>query len=355
MKRKASLKKKLPALGIDALFVTDLRNVRYLTGFTGSSGFMIITGQKSLFFTDFRYQEQAKIEVRGFGITIERAERPDTIKSVVERYGIKKLGFEAGNVSYQMYRKLLRKGIKLKALTDTVEGMRLFKTPDELTFIKTAIERAENAFRKLRPYIKVGTSEQKLAIKFEELLKKEGCKTVPFGVIVASGPLSALPHAQPTSRIIKKGDIVLFDWGGECNGYFSDMTRAVAIEGRNLKKQLRLFSVVREAQSRAIQTVRAGAQAADVDGAAREYISKQGYDRYFGHSTGHGIGLEVHEKPVISWQNKKTVENGMVFTIEPGIYLPGFGGIRIEDIVAVRKDHAEVLTSLPRTLKVLKG
>ncbi|TNF52413.1 aminopeptidase P family protein [bacterium] len=355
MKRKASLKRGLPALGVDAFLVTDLRNIRYLTGFTGTSAFMIITGRQSLFFTDFRYQEQAKIEVQGSSIKIERAERPDTIKEVVERHGIKKLGFESHHVSYQMYRKLLRKGIKLKALTDTVEGMRLQRTPDEFTFIKTAIQRAENAFRKLQPYIRVGTSEQKLAIKFEDLLKKEGCKTVPFGVIVASGPSSALPHAQPTSRIIKKGDIVLFDWGGECNGYYSDITRAVAIEGRHLKKQLKLFSVVREAQNRAIQTVQSGARAADIDGAARGFIRKQGYDRYFGHSTGHGIGLDVHEKPVISWQNKKAVKNSMVFTIEPGIYLPGFGGIRIEDIVAVRKDRAEVLTTLPRTLKVMKG
>jgi Xaa-Pro aminopeptidase len=355
MKRKTGLKRELPALGVDAFLITDLRNIRYLAGFTGTSGFMIITGQKSLFFTDFRYQEQVKIEVKGFDIKIERAERPDTIKGIVERYGIKKLGFEAHHVSYQMYRKLLRKGIKLRALTDTVEGMRILKTPDEFTFIKTAIQRAENAFRKLQPYIKVGTSEQKLAIKFEELLKKEGCKTVPFGVIVASGPLSALPHAKPTSRIIKKGDIILFDWGGECNGYYSDITRVVAIEGRHLKKQLKLFSVVREAQNRAIQTVRAGARAADVDGAARGVIRKKGYDRNFGHGTGHGIGLDVHEKPVISWQNKKTVKSGMVFTIEPGIYLPGFGGIRIEDIVAVRKDNAEVLTTLPRTLKVMKG
>jgi Xaa-Pro aminopeptidase len=236
-----------------------------------------------------------------------------------------------------------------------VTELRLTKSPRELAYIKTAVQRAENAFRKLQPYIKVGTTEQKIALKFEELLKKEGCKTLPFGVIVASGHMSALPHAQPTTRVIRKGDIVLFDWGGECEGYYSDMTRVVAIKGRHLKKQLGIYSIALEAQERAIRSVKHGAKAADIDSAARDYIKGEGYDKYFGHSTGHGVGLEVHEKPVISWQNKDRVRTGMVFTIEPGIYLPGFGGVRIEDIVAVSAQGAELITTLPRKLKVIEG
>jgi Xaa-Pro aminopeptidase len=355
MRNKDVFKRTLAASGVDGILITDLNNLRYLTGFTGSSGLSIITRNRSLFVTDFRYKEQAKMEVKGFSITIERAEKTEIIRNLTKKYGIERLGFEDHSVSYGMYRKLVRKNIRLRALSDTVEKMRLIKNSAELSHIRKAIRRAENAFRKLRPHIKTGITERKLALKLEELLKKEGCKILPFGVIVASGRMSALPHAKPTNRVIKKGDFILFDWGGESGGYFSDMTRTVVIRGQNLNKQLNIYSVVLEAQNRAMKTVRHGARASEIDSAARDYIKLKGYDRYFGHSTGHGVGLEVHEKPVISWQNSNTVEEGMVFTVEPGIYLPGFGGVRIEDIVTVKKNRAEMLTSLPRKLKIIKG
>jgi len=353
MQKNAILRKRLPELGVDGILITDLNNVRYLTGFTGSSGFSIITKKRAIFVTDFRYQEQAKREVKRFSIKVEACERTDTIKRLVKKYKIQKLGFEDHSITYHTYKKLLKNNIKLKALTDTIEAMRLIKSRKELSYIKTAIQRAEKAFRKLQPFIKVGVSEQKLAIKLEGLLKEEGCKILPFGVIVASGQMSALPHAKPTNKLIKKGDFVLFDWGGECEGYYSDMTRMVVIKGKHLKKQLEIYSTVYDAQHRAVKAIKPGAKASMIDAIARDFINQKGYDDYFGHGTGHGIGLAVHEKPVISWQSKETVEEGMVFTVEPGIYLPDFGGVRIEDIVVVRKDGAEVLTTLPRTLKVI--
>jgi Xaa-Pro aminopeptidase len=353
MQKKAVLKKRLLKSGVDGILITDLNNVRYISGFTGSSGFLVITGNASVFVTDFRYKEQARIEIKGFRIKITRTERPETIKALVESLRIKKLGFEGDNLSYRMYRRLLNKKMHLRALTDTVEDMRIIKSAEELSMINTAVRRAEDAFRKLRPYIRAGITEQKLAVRFEELLKRQGCKNLPFGVIVASGPRSALPHAKPTNRIIKKGDIVLFDWGGECGGYYSDMTRVVVIRGRQLEKQRNIYSILLEARNRAIKTVRAGVKSSDIDSAARDYIRDNGYGKYFGHGTGHGIGLEVHERPVISWQDRKSVASGMVFTVEPGIYLPGFGGFRIEDMVSVQKNGPEILTSLPRTLKVI--
>ncbi len=355
MQKNAILKKRLPELGVDGIMITDINNLRYITGFTGSSGFLILTKKHSIFVTDFRYQEQAKREVKGFSIKIETGERTDTVKRLVEKYEIKKLGFEDHSINYHTFKKLLGKNIKLKALTNIVENLRLIKSLKELSYIKTAIQRAENAFRKLQPIIKVGATEQKLAIKLGGLLKEEGCKKVPFGVIVASGQMSAFPHAKPTNRVIKKGDFILFDWGGECEGYYSDMTRMIAIKGKHLKKQLEMYSIVFDAQSKAIEAVKPGTKSSVIDAAAREFIKQRGYNGYFGHGTGHGIGLAVHEKPVISWQNKDTVEAGMVFTIEPGVYLPDFGGVRIEDIVSVRKDGAEVLTTLPRKLKIIKG
>jgi Xaa-Pro aminopeptidase len=353
MQKKAVLKKRLPSQGVDGILITDLNNVRYLTGFTGSSGFALITKNNAVFVSDFRYKEQAKMEVRGFRFKIENAAREEIIYSLVRKFRIKRLGFEDHHVSYSTYKKLSNKKIRLKALTGAVEDLRIIKTPGEIAHILTAAQRAERAFRKLQPFIKVGTTEQKLALKLEELIKKEGCKNLPFGVIVASGHLSALPHAKPTSRVIKRGDFVIFDWGGESEGYYSDMTRTVAIRGRNLNKQQAIYSIVLEAQRRAINAVRPGARSSAIDAAARGFIKQHGYGKNFGHGTGHGIGLEVHEKPAISWQQSTRVKEGMVFTIEPGIYSAGYGGVRIEDIVAVQKDGVEVLTSLPRKLKII--
>jgi len=353
MQKKSLLRKKLSELKIDAILITDLTNVRYISGFTGSSGFFIITKTESVFVTDFRYQEQAQQEVRGCIIRISRRERTREIQELCKEYKIKKLGFEEDNVSYGAYRKLIGTKIRLKPLSGLVESLRIVKTNDEITNLKKAVLRAEAAFRKLQPHIRAGATERKIALKFEELIKAEGCKLVPFGVIVASGPMSALPHAKPTGRSIKKGDLIVFDWGGECNGYFSDMSRTVLLNGRNISRQKEVYSIVLEAQKRAINTVRSGLKTALVDAAARDYIEQQGHGDHFGHGTGHGVGLAVHERPVVSWRNKEVIKNNMVFTIEPGIYIPGFGGVRIEDMVLVRRRRAELLTSLPRRLKII--
>jgi Xaa-Pro aminopeptidase len=353
MQKKALLRKKLSELKVDAILITDLTNVRYLSGFTGSSGFLIVTKHESVFVTDFRYQEQAQHEVKGCIIRILRGERSREIRDLCSEYVIKKLGFEEDNVSYGAYRKLFRTKIRLKPLSGVIEALRIIKTKDEIVYLKKAVSRAETAFRKLQPHIRAGATELKIALKFEELIKAEDCKLLPFGVIVASGPMSALPHAKPTGRRFKKGDLIVFDWGGECNGYFSDMTRTVLLNGRNISKQKELYFNVLEAQKRAINKVRSGLKTAVVDAAARDYIEKLGHGDHFGHGTGHGIGLAVHERPGVSWRNKEVIRNNMVFTIEPGIYIPGFGGVRIEDMVLVKQRKAELLTSLPKRLKII--
>lgn len=353
MQKKRLFKKTFLKSGIDGFLITDLINVRYLSGFTGSSGFIVIADKDAIFVTDFRYEEQAKEEVKGYKFRFERTERTKEIKKIIEDYGIKKLGFEDHSVNYAFFKKLLKKGIKLKAITGSVEFLRLVKSDEELSCIKKAVQRAENAFRKLQSSIKPGITELELALKFEEFLKKEGCKKIPFEVIVASGLMSALPHAKPSNKIIKKGDLIVFDWGGECNGYYSDMTRTVLLKGGDTTKQKELYYTVLEAQSRAIKAVKAGIKAAEIDRAARSYIKEQGYGEKFGHGTGHGIGLAVHERPYISWKSRDMIGQGMVFTIEPGIYLPGFGGVRIEDMAAVTKGGAERLTTLPRRLMII--
>jgi Xaa-Pro aminopeptidase len=355
MQKKALLRKQFLKQKVDGILVTDLTNVRYLTGFTGSSGYAVISRKHALFVTDFRYQEQASHEVKGFRTKIEHTERSKEIKNICDVYGIKTLGFEEHNITYGFYRKLIRRKVRLTPLANSVESLRMIKHPKELSYIQASIKRAETAFRKLLPYIKAGTTERKLALKFEGLLKQLGCKMLPFEVIVASGPMSALPHAKPTNRRLKRGDLVVIDWGGEYEGYYSDMTRTLLLRGGNLSKQKELYYNVLEAQKRGIETIRAGIEAAEIDAAARDYIRKEGYDDFFGHGTGHGVGLAVHEKPVVSWRSKEKVKENMVFTVEPGIYLPGFGGVRIEDMVVVRRNSAELLTSLPKKLKIIEG
>jgi len=354
MQRKALLRKTLRGSGVDGLLITDLLNVRYLSGFTGSAGCIIITEKNAIFLTDFRYEEQSSDEIKGYSIKIEDSERSKEIKDICEEYGIKKLGFEEHHVTYGFYAKLLKRKLKLKPVANTVESLRIIKSANELECIKKAVKRAESAFRKLIPHIKTGATEQSLALTLEELIKREGCRSLPFAVIAASGPMSALPHAQPTKRKLKKGDLVVFDWGGECDGYFSDMTRTVLMESDNISRQKELYYTVLEAQKRAIASVRAGVKSSLIDAAARDYIDDHGFDDFFGHGTGHGVGLAVHEKPIVSWRNKELIKENMVFTIEPGIYLPGFGGVRIEDMVKAGKRNAEILTSLPKKLKIIE-
>lgn len=354
MEKIRRLRNKLSRLRLGGMLVTDLTNVRYLCGFTGSSGFLIATPGDALFVTDFRYQEQAGDEVRGCPVRIEYSERSRELKNICKEYGIRRLGFEDHHVAYAFYRKLLRQKIPVRPVSHLVESFRVVKSDSEFLCIRKAVRRAEAAFRRLLPSVRTGVTERYLARKLEDLLKEQGCKRVPFDIIVASGPASALPHAKPTPRRLRKGDFVMFDWGGECDGYYSDMTRTVLIKGRDLVRQKQIYHCVLAAQQRAISAVKAGIHADVVDAAARNYIKKAGFGDFFGHGTGHGVGLAVHEKPVVSWRSTDVLRSRMVFTVEPGIYVPGFGGVRIEDMVTINGSRGVVLTSLPKKLRIIE-
>ena len=205
----------------------------------------------------------------------------------------------------------------------------------------------------MRPYIKPGVKERALALRLEENLKKTGCRRIPFDIIVASGPHAAMPHARPTERNITQGDFVIIDWGGEADGYFSDMTRTLLVEGDNLRRKKRIYHTVLRANKRAIARVLPGRRSREIDCSAREVIEKAGYSQYFGHATGHGVGLQIHELPRITWNKKEIIRENMVFTIEPGIYVPGLGGVRIEDMVIAKTMRPVVLTSLPKQLDII--
>ncbi len=352
MNRLRAITDALDSLGIDGMLVSSLQNVRYLSGFSGSSACLLVTREKKLFFTDFRYQEQARKETSGFDILIEKEERPRLITKTAHAIGVRVLGFESA-VSYSFYRSLLKKGFKIKAVTNLVEDLRRTKDRRELDLIGMAVERAEKAFIEVRPSIRKGASELRIASILEDRLKKNGCGTLPFDIIVASGANASMPHARPTENKIKAGDLVVIDWGGEAGGYFSDMTRTLLVKGPDISRKKEIYETVLLANREAIRSVRDGMHARLIDKTARDIIMKAGYDDFFGHGTGHGVGLDVHELPRISRLGRETVRSGMVFTIEPGIYLPGLGGVRIEDMVVAGRKGCSVLTSLPKELEII--
>jgi Xaa-Pro aminopeptidase len=230
--------------------------------------------------------------------------------------------------------------------------MRRVKDRKELDLIGKAVTRAEEALSEVRPHIREGTKEIQLAARLEEALKKNGCASLPFDIIVAAGPNSSMPHAKPGDNKIRAGDLVVVDWGGEAGGYFSDMTRTFLMRGRDLSKKKEIFLTVLKANLAGIAAAREGVPARLVDKAARDVIKNAGYGDFFGHGTGHGVGLNVHELPRISRLGRESLKAGMVFTVEPGIYLPGLGGVRIEDMVVAGGRNSRVMTTLPKELDI---
>ena len=337
---------------IDGIVIANIRNIRYLTGFRGSSGFVVVTKGKGLFFTDFRYKEQAQKEVDGWEIGIERGRRIEAIRSIIKKIGIKTLGFET-SISYELYECLSTLPVKLMPQKGIIENLRKIKDKEEIFKIKKAVERAEKAFLKVKPRIRAGIKEKEIALRLEEEIKRQGCRHVPFDVIAASGKNSSMPHARPTEKKIEKGDFVIIDWGGEADGYYSDMTRTFLMNGSYVSDKIEIYKLVQKAQQKAIDAIGLRMKTQEIDSAARDVIKKAGYGDFFGHGTGHGIGLDVHEPPYVSWFKGERIREGMVFTVEPGIYIPDKGGVRIEDMALVKNRKAELLTSLSRELEII--
>jgi Xaa-Pro aminopeptidase len=352
--RLARLRKILSERGLDSLLVTRREDVRYLSGFTGSSGTLLVTSRRACLITDFRYKTQVRKETSGITILIQTKDYFSAVRDAGERLGVDTIWFDESVLTVDAIKNYKKKGFKLKGHRDLVRTLRQQKDKQELANIRMAIRRAEEAFRQLKKDIHPGTTEQALGSKLEYLMRGEGARKAAFDTIVASGIHGAMPHAPVANRRIKKGDLVTFDFGAEANGYFSDMTRTFCV-GRPSARQREIHELVLQAQSAAIQSVGIGIPCRSVDAAARKVIKRAGHGSHFGHSAGHGIGLMVHEGPSVSPQSDDTAEKNMVFTIEPGVYIPGWGGVRIEDMVKVTETGVEVLTSLPRELEGLKS
>lgn len=341
----------------DAMVVSSTTNVGYLTGFTGDSTPLLITRDRAIAVSDFRYAEALDEECP----TLETHIRPvaqklwAAVAEVVLKLGLKHLAFEANAmlVADQFALRDALPAVALAAVFGRVESLRAIKDDGEIAAVRAAIRAAERAFRMLRDGLDPGESELQTAELLESYLKRCGSSRPAFDPIVAAGPRSALPHATPAaSGSIGDHPFVLIDWGATVSGYRSDLTRMIAT-GTVGEEFGRIYRTVLDAQARAIATIRPGARASEVDAAARSSIEEAGFGKLFGHGLGHGIGLAVHESPSLRPDSNDVLLPGMIVTVEPGIYRPGWGGIRIEDDVLVTPDGREVLTSLPRSMEFL--
>lgn len=338
---------------VDGLLVSSLPNIRYLTGFSGSNALLFVSRSERRLVTDFRYDTQVRAEVGELAaIRIERVSLWDGLWAILPAIqGLNVLGFEAAHLSHRDFQRLLESGSRWqwRPQSNLVEDLRESKDADEVRLVRQAAEMAVRALGRTVSRIRAGLTELQVAGILEHALRDEGSEGFPFPTIVASGARAALPHARTSSRVLQTGDLVLLDFGAEYQGYCSDITRTFVI-GAASAEQREAYDVVRGANEVARTGIRAGMTGQDADALARRYIERHGYGEAFGHGLGHGLGLEVHEAPRLARTATGRLPVGAVVTIEPGIYRPEWGGIRIEDDVHLSADGPELLTEYPREL-----
>ncbi|MFJ8066702.1 M24 family metallopeptidase [Psychrobacillus sp. NPDC096426] len=353
MMKLAKLRIALEEKGIEALLITNGYNRRYMTGFTGTAGVAIVSKNDAVFITDFRYTEQAASQIKDFRIVKHEKTLIEEVATQVTQMGIQSLGFEKEDLTYSSF-ELYKKAVKadLVPLSGLVEKIRLIKTDEEISIIKAACLIADEAYEHILTYIKPGMTELEVSNELEFFMRKRGATSSSFDTIVASGVRSALPHGVASDKVIEVGDFVTLDFGAIYNGYISDTTRTVAV-GEPSEQLKEIYQVVLDSQLLALEKVKPGMTGKEADAIARDYIASKGYGEAFGHSLGHGIGLEVHEGPGLSSRSDIVLEPGMVITIEPGIYLPNIGGVRIEDDALVTENGLEKLTQSTKELLIL--
>ncbi len=344
------LRRKLAGHKIDALLVTNPTNIRYLTGFVSSNATLVITASgHSLYLTDARYIEAARNKVEADAVELLKGDVFKAVRDGLKGHGVRRLGFEADHLSHAQALKLLDTlgTRRCKAVSGVVESVRAVKEPDEIAAIRKAVRLGERGFRHILPLLRPGVREREIAIELEFFFMANGGEKLAFDPIVAFGPGAAVPHHATGRRKLRETDVVLIDWGVTVAGYSSDLTRTL-LPPRMPRRTREIYQVVLEAQRAAIERIRPRAKLAAPDKAARDVIEAAGYGERFTHSLGHGIGLDVHEQPGLSSRSEGTLRAGMVMTVEPGIYIPGRLGVRIEDDVLVTAAGHEVLSRLPK-------
>lgn len=353
MLRVEKLRKKMQEENLDSFLITSPYNLRYLTNFTGTTGLAVITLEKAFFITDFRYTEQAAAQAQGFEIIINVGPIFEEVADLVQKEGLRELGFEETTVSFLEY-SVLEEIIdaQLIPISGMIEELREIKDEEEIAIIEKACSIADLAYDHILKMIQPGMTEIEVANQLDFYMRSLGASGVSFETIVASGLRSAMPHGVASKKIIEQGDLITIDFGCYYEGYVSDMTRTFAIgdPGEQLKE---IYQIVLEAQLAVLEVAKPGVTGKQLDAVARDYITKHGYGEAFGHSTGHGIGLEIHEGPNVSVRAEKQFVPGNIITDEPGIYLPGIGGVRIEDDLLITSDGNRVLTHSPKELIIL--
>lgn len=352
--RRAALAGRLAELGIDALLSTHLPNVRYLTGYSGSNGQVLVGKDDAVFFTDGRYREQARHEVPDIETVIYGGSVgfAPSLADAVKSRGLDRVGFESAYLTYESFERLGSHVPTFVSCPDPVGRLRWVKEPEEITAIERAQELSDLGFAQLLPTLAVGQTEREVARRLEWAMLEAGADGLAFETIVAFGEQAAEPHHQPTDRGLQRGDIVKIDFGALAGGYHADMTRTVAF-GDPGQQMREVYAVVRASQQAGVDAVHAGVIGKDVDAVARKVIEDAGYGEAFGHGLGHGVGLEIHEGPNLAATFDEAVPAGSVVTVEPGIYLPGVGGVRIEDMVEVTVEGCRVLPATGKELVIL--
>ncbi len=334
---------------IDAIFISQPENRYYLSGFDGSAGFLLITPQSAILATDFRYIEQAKIQAHNYEIFQITNDIAGWFPELVTELSLRRLGFEAGHVTFALYRQLTetlnraQSHLKLLPVNGLVESLRAIKEPEEIELITKAVELTDDAFEYIQGVIRIGMSEKEVSWEIEKFLREKGSQSMPFEIIVASSDNSALPHSKPSQHAIRAGEPIIIDIGARFEGYSSDLSRTICL-GTPDDTFKKVYDVVLGAQLAALAMITEGMTGAQADSLARVVIEEAGYGEAFGHGLGHGIGLAPHEQPRLGQNSAELLTSGMVFTIEPGIYLTGWGGVRIEDIVVMESGKIRVIT-----------
>jgi len=345
---------------LDCMLIGSAVNRRYISSFTGSAGWLLISTNRAIIAVDFRYVEQAKMETNGLEVFYIRGDITSWLPEMLNSSGIKRLGVESEHLSVNLYQQLDNTmktscpQIKLILTKSIIESMRMLKDENEIGQIKKAAEIGDQAMQYAREYMRTGITEKALAWELEKFIRQQNSEAIPFEIIVASGRNAALPHAKPTEKQINRGDTVTIDLGARVNGYCSDITRTF-VNGNEDYTFNKIYNIVLGAQLAAMATIKADMSGEAADDLAREIITRAGYREEFGHGLGHGVGLETHELPRLGNKSNDILKENMVFTIEPGIYIPGWGGIRIEDTVTIKDGKIRSLTSADKSAHIQGG
>lgn len=354
--RLTHLREKLAHKHLDGLFVTQPQNIRYLSGFTSPDASLIVTPTEALIATDFRYFVQAAEQCPDWELVQLKDKPEETLKerlAALAEKGLRRLGYEKTHLTVERYHRLRRKvlppGVHFVATQGLVEELRMVKEPAELEIIRRAVRLGDEAYMAVAPRVRAGMTERAVAWELEAWARTHGAHKASFDFIVAAGPNAAQPHAEPGDRPIQEGEPITIDMGVIVDGYCSDLTRTFCL-GEPTEKFRAIWQIVRAAQEKAEAGIRAGMTGRRADALARDVITAAGYGENFGHGLGHGVGLAVHELPTANKRYRKPLPANSVITIEPGIYIPDWGGVRLEDMVLVLPDGVEVLSTAPKTL-----